>query len=278
MNRLGRRLRAIGSIDMKTDAAETSLGQTPADDSGALPAYQAEAKTAGSMDNQELHHSNVLVGEKGRHSISVDTEDPGALAASDDVSAAAATNGSSSTIQFFSQSCSSGAWLRTFTPFYDLQAGASCSAVASYVSRVLLAGNSATATKVVALKAQYLTTALNIYFSSKTSPGKDRNRIGAPKPIGTINDLVGQVCKGPTTSSCSAMVDARAAFGMAANASPAVMTVESMFKYVNAVQVKWSYAFGMFRPGVLGWYNNNQAMQGLALDAFLAINNNAVYM
>ena len=276
MNRLGRRLRAIGSTDTKTDAAET-----PAADSGGLPAYQAEAKTtiAGSMDNEELPNSNILVGAKGRHSISADTEGPGALAASDDVSAAAATNGSSSTIQFFLQSCSSGAWLRTFNPFYDLQAGASCSVVASYVSRVLLAGNSATATKVVALKAQYLATALNIYFSSKTSPGKDRNRISAPKPIGTISNLVGQVCKGPTTSSCSAMVDARGAFGLAANASPAVMTIESMFKYVNAVQVKWSYpAFGVFRPGVFGWYNNNQAMQGLALDAFLAINSNAVYM
>ena len=281
VNRWGRRLRAIGIASSSTDArqrdAAVGLGQAQAHHTGA-PDYQATEDTtnAGSMDmnkNIQISNDNDFFGEKSSHSTSAETEGR-ALAASVEIAAGSGKSSATS----ISHSCSSGAWLRTLTPFYDLQAGASCSAVASYVSRVLLAGNSGTATKAAALKAQYLVTALNIYFSSKTSPGKDSNRIRAPKPIGTISALVSNVCKGPTASICSKTIDARGAFGKAANASPAVMTIGSMFNYVNAVHVKLYYPSGKFKPGVLAWYNNNQAMQGLALDAFIAINSNAVYM
>jgi hypothetical protein len=82
--------------------------------------------------------------------------------------------------------CNSGTWLRTFNPFKDLSATATCTQVATYVAGIIKSGgtNCGGATCNTLLKAQMLATALDVYFSD---PVLGANAINAPAPIGPLS-------------------------------------------------------------------------------------------
>src|SRR4029079_5042963 len=77
--------------------------------------------------------------------------------------------------------CKSATWLRQYAPFQDLGATASCAQVGTYVTNVIKAANASGAAMNAMLKAQMLSTALDVYFSDAALGG---NKITAPAPIG----------------------------------------------------------------------------------------------
>jgi hypothetical protein len=147
--------------------------------------------------------------------------------------------------------CASGAFLRTYAPFQDLGATASCSAVASYVSGVIKAASAAGAAMNAMLKAQMLATALDVFFSE---PG--RNPIAAPVSIGAVVIDVSKVCKNIGT--CSIWESTSSVFGGATNLS---------------VRQLLALAAGQANAGGSAWYGQVKATQELAKDTFDAINN-----
>lgn len=162
--------------------------------------------------------------------------------------------------------CNSGAWLRQFAPFQDLtirSTGLSCAQVATYVYNVIKAATAGGSTMNPMLKAQMLATALDVYFSDPTLGG---NRIGAPVPIGGVAIDLTKICAmidGSGGGSCSgAYENVSSAFGGATS-----LTVSQML----------SYAAGQSNSGGSVWYGNVKATQGLAKDAFDAINNQVAF-
>jgi YD repeat-containing protein len=150
-----------------------------------------------------------------------------------------------------STNCASGAWLRAnFAPFQDLAAGASCSAVNTYVQGIIKSASASGASMNGMLKAQMLAVALDVYFSDGSLGG---NKIGAPAPIGAVTiDLTHVGSSAENTS---------AAFG--ANS----MSIAQLL----------SYAAGKSNPGGTTWYAQVKGTQGLAKDTFDAICNSLVY-
>jgi hypothetical protein len=143
--------------------------------------------------------------------------------------------------------CKLTPFLRTYAPFQDLSATASCTTVNTYVQNVIKAANASGVTMNAMLKAQMLATALDVYFSD---PALGGNKIGAPAPIGSqVIDLTN--IKGNQNVS--------AAFGGAMS-----MTVNQML----------TYAASQSNVGGTTWYGNVKATQELAKNAFDAINNN----
>lgn len=138
--------------------------------------------------------------------------------------------------------CNSGTWLRQYAPFRDLDPTANCDQVAAYVDNVIDAANGVTMNTM--LKAQMLTTALDVYFSDAALGG---NKINAPAPIGGIPiDLTSD----------------RAAFG-----GSSCLTVSQML----------AYAASQSNVGGAVWYGNVKAVQELAKDAFDAINSRLAF-
>lgn len=125
------------------------------------------------------------------------------------------------------------AYLQGHAPFKDL----TTQSVAVYVTNVIKAANASGASMNAMLKAQMLSTALDVYF---------KGSIG-----GTTIDLT-KVYTG------SGYVDASSAFGGAASMD------------VNHVL---GYAAGQSNAGGTSWYGQNKATQELAKDVFDAINN-----
>jgi hypothetical protein len=141
--------------------------------------------------------------------------------------------------------CKSGTWLRQYAPFQDLSSSATCSDVAAYALTTIKNAKAGGATMNPMLKAQMLATALDTYFSD---PGLGGNQISAPGPVGSENiDL------GPANET--------AAFGLTPPAH--CLSVLGML----------SYAAGQSNVGGSIWYANVKATQGMAKDAFDAINN-----
>lgn len=159
--------------------------------------------------------------------------------------------------------CNSGTWLRQFAPYQDLSATATCAQVASYVTNVIKAANASGSSMNPMLKAQMLATSLDVYFSD---PGLGGNKIGAPAPLGGIAIDLTLVCKmidGSGGGTCGGSFEnASAAFGGAAH-----LTVLQMI----------TYASSQSNLGGVTWYGNVKATQGLAKDAFDAINNQAAF-
>ncbi|KRA31164.1 MULTISPECIES: hypothetical protein [unclassified Nocardioides] len=144
--------------------------------------------------------------------------------------------------------CNSGTYLRTFAPFQDLAANATCAQVATYVTGVI---NKATATTMTPmLKAQMLATALSVYF---TGPG---STLATQKYIPNTNlgaiDIDLTHIKGR---------DVRAAFNNQTH-----MTVSQMLSWTAGQYVSMS-----------NWYGTSRPLQTDAKDAFDAINNNMVF-
>lgn len=141
--------------------------------------------------------------------------------------------------------CASGTYLRTFAPFQDLSATAKCSDVATYVTGVIKAANASGAAMNAMLKGQMLATALDVYYGSGVGPDGAK-----AKPYnGNVTGLGGVKID---ISSWSG------AFGGATS-----MTVSNML----------TYAAGKSNVGGSAWYGQIKATQGLAKDAFDAINN-----
>ena len=88
--------------------------------------------------------------------------------------------------------CKSGSYLRTFAPFQDLSATATCSQVSNYVYTVIKAANASGAAMNAMLKAQMLATGLDVYFSD---PALGGNQIKAAKPLGGIKIDLTKICK-----------------------------------------------------------------------------------
>jgi len=159
--------------------------------------------------------------------------------------------------------CKSGTWLRQYAPFQDLDATASCAAVGSYVTKIIKAANASGASMNAMLKAQMLATALDVYFSD---PALGGNKIGAANPIGGVTVDLTYICKmidSASASNCSGTFeDTSAAFGGAQS-----LTVSQML----------AYAAGQSNTGGTIWYANVKATQGLAKDAFDAVNNQVAF-
>jgi hypothetical protein len=158
--------------------------------------------------------------------------------------------------------CNSGTWLRQYAPFQDLSATANCSAVGTYVTNIIKAANAGGATMNAMLKAQMLATALDVYFSDPSLGG---NKIGATLPIGGVTIDLTSVCKmidnsGGTATCSGSSESVSAAFGGATK-----LTVSQML----------AYAASQSNVGGSAWYGQVKATQGLAKDAFDAINNQA---
>jgi hypothetical protein len=169
------------------------------------------------------------------------------------------TNGAST-----SGVCNSGTWLRQYAPFQDLQATATCSQVTSYVANIMKAAKASGPSMNPMLKAKMLAAALDVYFSD---PALGGDKMNAPAPIGGIKLDLTMICKmidnTNGTATCSGTFEnVSSAFGGATS-----LTVSQMV----------SYAASQANVGGSMWYGNVKATQGLAKDAFAAINNQVAF-
>jgi hypothetical protein len=160
--------------------------------------------------------------------------------------------------------CNSGTWLRGFSPFQDLSATASCSAVATYVTNVIKAANASGSAMNAMLKAQMLATALDVYFSDTTLGG---NKINAPSPIGAQKIDLTMICKmidgsGGIATCSGTYQNTSLVFG-----GSACQTVLALLTYENSVS----------NVGGTTWYANVKATQEQAKNTFDAINNQVVF-
>lgn len=134
--------------------------------------------------------------------------------------------------------CNVGTWLKAeFNVFDDLVANATCAQVAAYVSNVIKAANASGATMNAMLKAQMLAAALNYYYTT-VEPTR-----GAPS--GSLSKMVFDITKWS------------GGFGGATQ-----MTLMQMLKYADLQYVVATKV----------WYGGNKTIQGLAKDAFQAVN------
>jgi len=154
--------------------------------------------------------------------------------------------------------CPSATWLQQYAPFQDLSATATCSQVATYVTNIIKAANASGSSMNAMLKAQMLATALDVYFSD---PALGGNKINAPAPIGGVAIDLTKVCKN-IGGGCTIFENVSSAFGGATS-----MTIQAMI----------NYAASQSNAGGSLWYGNVKATQGLAKDAFDAINNQKVF-
>ncbi|MBK8758261.1 MAG: hypothetical protein IPM08_14410 [Actinomycetales bacterium] len=133
--------------------------------------------------------------------------------------------------------CNVTTWLRQFAPFQDLSATATCAQVGTYVLNVIKAANASGATMNAMLKAQMLAAALNYYYTT-IEPRRSA-------PAGSLSTMVFDIS--PWSG----------AFGGATT-----MTLLQMLQYASS------------QSNVAGsiWYAQNKTTQGLAKDAFAAVN------
>jgi hypothetical protein len=164
--------------------------------------------------------------------------------------------------------CNLGTWLRAYAPFQDLSATATCSQVATYVTNVIKAATCGGTTCNAMLKAQMLSTALDVYFSDAALGG---DKIAAYNGGNTVKlggvkvDLtyICQMIDGSGGGSCSGTYEnTSTAFGNAT-----CLTVSQLL----------TYAAGQSNVGGSTWYGNVKTTQVLAKDTFDAINNQAAF-
>jgi len=163
--------------------------------------------------------------------------------------------------------CPSYTWLLHYTPFQDLPLNSTCSQVATYVYNAIKAASAGGSTMNPMLKAQDLATSLDVYFSGGNNFGSGGNPIGAPGPIGAVTIDLTKICKmidssGGTATCSGTFENVSSAFGGATS-----MTVSNMLLFQNTVSTS----------GGVSWYGQNKTTQGLAKDAFDAINNGVAF-
>jgi hypothetical protein len=142
--------------------------------------------------------------------------------------------------------CNSGTYLRTFNPFKDLSATATCAQVATYVNNVIKAASAKGASMNAMLKGQMLSTALSVNLVTPALGGKK---------IDLTN-----VCSNPLA--CTSFINASGAFGGASS-----LTVTEIL----------GYASGQSNSGGSVWYGQVKATQEKAKDVFDAINNQVAF-
>jgi hypothetical protein len=160
--------------------------------------------------------------------------------------------------------CNSATWLRQYAPFQDLSATATCAQVATYVNNAIKAANASGAAMNAMLKAQTLATGLDVYFSDSSLGG---NKISAPAPVGGVKIDLTKIChmidSSSGTGTCSGTYEnVSSAFGGSTS-----LTISQML----------SYAASQSNVGGITWYGQVKATQGLAKDAFDAVNNQVVF-
>jgi hypothetical protein len=167
--------------------------------------------------------------------------------------------------------CNSGTWLRQYAPFQDLSSTASCAQVAAYVTNVIKAATCTSTTKTCnsMLKAQMLSTALDVYFSDPALGGDKIFAFngGNSVVLGGVNVDLTKICKmidGSSGSTCSGSTEnAGAAFGGAT-----CLTVSQLL----------SYAASQSNVGGSTWYNQVKGTQVLAKDTFDSVNNQKAFV
>jgi hypothetical protein len=157
-------------------------------------------------------------------------------------------------------------WLRQFHPFSDVSPTATPAQLGTYVTGVIKAANASGAAMNAMLKAQMLSTALDVYFSD---PALGGNKIGALSPIGGDSIDLTQICKMIDNTAGSATCggtyeNVSSAFGSATS-----LTVSAMLAYQNTSDPATD-------AGAV-WYGQVKATQQLAKDAFDAINNQVAF-
>jgi hypothetical protein len=166
--------------------------------------------------------------------------------------------------------CASGAWLRQYPPFQDLSSTATCAQVATYVYNVIKAATCSTGGYCnTMLKAQMLSTALDVYFSD---PALGGNKISAPAPIGPVKIDLAHVC---------GMIDGS---GGTATCSGTFLNCSSAFGGATCLDVSHILAYAGSQSNVGGtiWYgttlsSQSKALQVLAKNVFDAINNRVAF-
>lgn len=151
--------------------------------------------------------------------------------------------------------CNVTGFLRAFTPFQDLAANAACKTTAAYAMTVVKAANASGASMNAMLKAQMLASALDVFYSDAALSG---NTLQAPTPVGGVLLDLTNGCSSIGAGVCNGNLDARGAFGGATS-----MTVAQMLAFQSTVS---SVGGGL-------WYGQDKMTQGLAKNAFDAINN-----
>jgi hypothetical protein len=160
--------------------------------------------------------------------------------------------------------CNSGTWLRQYAPFQDLQTTATCSQVTTYVTNIMKAAKASGPSMNPMLKAKMLAAALDVYFSD---PALGGNKMNAPAPIGGVRIDLTMICK---------MIDNT---NGTATCSGVFENVSSAFGGATSLTVSQMVSFAASQSNVGGgmWYRNVKATQGLAKDAFEAINNQVAF-
>lgn len=174
--------------------------------------------------------------------------------------------------------CNSATWLHQFNPYQDVPLS-SCKNVASYVATTIGGATcSSGGTCNTMLRAQMLSTALDVYFST---PGLGGNQIGAYNGLGSKTPALGgvaidlsHICSmadGSSGSTCTgAYEDARPEFGI----TPPCLgtTVGQMLLYANASSVPNGSPVASSPKGA-AWYLQIKTRQVYAKDGFDNINN-----
>jgi hypothetical protein len=160
--------------------------------------------------------------------------------------------------------CKSGTWLRQYAPYQDLSATATCSKVATYTTTIIKAATASGASMNAMLKAQMLATALDVYFSDLALGG---NKIAAPKPIGSVAIDLTLICMMIDSSSGIATCG-----GVYQNAGSAFGGASSL-----SVSQMLGYAASQSNASGSVWYGQVKATQGLAKNAFDAVNNQVAF-
>ncbi len=169
--------------------------------------------------------------------------------------------------------CNLGTWLRTYNPFNNLSATATCAQVAAYVTTVIKAATCsgpATAPCNTMLKAQMLATALDVYFSDPALGGDKIKSFngGNAVVLGGVNVDLTKICK---------MIDGS---GGAATCSGSYENTTSAFGNTptcQKVSVLLAFAASQATSGGTPWYGVSKTLQVLAKDTFDAINNQVAF-
>jgi hypothetical protein len=170
-------------------------------------------------------------------------------------------------------------FLNGYNPFKD-ETSTTCSGEASYVLTIIKNAVCTSSTKTcnLMLRAQMLSTALDVYFSTPSLGGNkvgSFNGLGGNTPgLGGVNVDLQHICAmvdGSSGASCTGITeDVRPEFGIA---SPCVgESVSDMLAYSNAASLVNGNPVATATSGAT-WYNQNKARQVPAKDAFDNINN-----
>jgi hypothetical protein len=140
--------------------------------------------------------------------------------------------------------------LRAYNPFLDLSSTATCTQLQTYVTNVIKAANASGSSMNAMLKAQMLTTALDVTYG-KVSGGANVDLTAIPKPV-----------------TSSTYENTSSAFG-----GGTCQPVSALLSYANTVLSGTPVS----NSGGSIWYGQVKATQELAKDTFDAINNHAVF-